>query len=717
MQQTKEISNYEEFIIKIEEYIKDYKEKDIIEKAYHYALKHHQGIKRLTGEEYITHPLNVAYILTDYKVDYQTLTAALLHETINNGTGSIEEIDNIFGCDISGIVNTVTTLNKLKLTDDTEGSYIHMRKIIVGLSEDVRVLLIKLADRLHNLRTANVLSDKKQKYKAYETLNVFIPIAHRLGINKIKSELEDHCLRYLKPDVYNDILEKLEKTRIEMNKSLLEMQNQISELLNDHNIKFEVYGRVKSIHSIYTKLSTGRSFNDIYDILALRVLVDEESDCYSVIGLLHSKFRFIPKRFKDFISMAKENMYQSLHTTVFGVDNFQYEIQVRTYEMHEIAESGIASHWSYKEKSRTGSQAMMEQRLEMFRNLIESNENESSNESFVETIKEEFLNDSIYVFTPKGDVVELPQKSTPIDFAYRIHSGVGETCVGALVNDNIVSLSHELEDGDIVKIQTNKNSTPNNDWLNFVKTTQAKNKIKAYFSKKHRILYEEKGKELIDKELKRRKLSINETLSDENLNKIIMDLKLKDIDDLYLSVGSLRYTPSYIINLISDDKSNVKEILVDKIMKKQESLNLDNSDVLVEGIDSVKVNLAKCCKPIIGDDIVGYITKGSGVSIHIKDCSNLTDKEERLINVSWNKNTTNEYITDVIIETTRDDNPLLDIIAVTSPKNINIVKFYIIKDGIYNNLRLSLKIKNKEDLDIIMKEIKKLSFVKNIERV
>lgn len=717
MQPEKKITTFEELIIKIEEYIKDSKELEIIEEAYNYAEKHHKGLKRLTKEDYIVHPLNVAFILIDYNVDSTTLAAALLHETINNGTGDITEIKSLFGEEVSYIVDTLSTLNKLKLNDATEVSSINMRKIIVGLTEDVRVLLIKLADRLHNLRTAHVLSEKKRKEKAHETLNVLIPIAHRLGINKIKSEMEDFCLRYLKPDVYKDIVDKLEASRIELHKSLLAMKNEITEVLHDHNIKFEIKGRVKSIHSIYQKLATGRLFNDIYDILALRVLVEKESDCYSVIGLLHSKYRFIPKRFKDFISMAKENMYQSLHTTIFGVDNYLFEIQVRTYEMHEIAERGVASHWSYKEKNKSNSQFMMEQRLEMFRNLIETHENENNNEGFAEAFKQEFLNESIYVFTPKGDVVELPEKATPIDFAYRIHSGVGETCIGAIVNDKIVSLSHSLEDGDIVKIQTNKSSTPNKDWLQFVKTTQAKNKIKAYFSKKDRILYEEKGKELLERELKRRKHTLSETLNEEKLSKILKDLKLKDLNDLYLSIGSLRYTPSYIINLITEDKSNVKEYLVDKIIKKQEIPSTDTSDILVEGIDNIKVNLAKCCKPIIGDEIVGYVTKGSGITIHTKECINIIDTKERLINVSWNEFAKNDYVTDVIIETNRDDNPLLDIITVTSPNNINIVKFYIYKDGIYNNLRLSLKIKTKEDLENIIKEINKLPFVKKVERV
>lgn len=497
-------------------------ELETIKKAYEFAKKEHEGMKRLTGDDFITHPLEVTNILADLNVDNVTIVASLLHEVINNGNSSYEELKDNFGEEVAIIVECVSKINKLELTDENESSAIYLRKVLVGLAEDVRVLYIKLADRLHNMRTNWAINPDKQKAKAHETEAVLIPIAHRLGINSIKSELENLCLYYTKPDVYNDILEKLNKSKDELNANLENMKRDLSNLLNENDIDFEIKGRVKSVYSIYKKLSTGRKWSDIYDILALRIFVNSETDCYTVIGLIHSKYRPVPKRFKDYIANPKENMYQSLHTTVFGDSGDLYEIQVRTYEMDEIAEKGLASHWSYKEKGTKKVQAMMEQKLELFRNIIEAN-SEENDINFEANVKNDILNELIYVYTPKGDVVELPKGATPIDFAYRIHSRVGDTCVGALVNDNIVPLSYELQNNDIVKIRTNKESTPNKDWLNIAKTSQAKTKIKSYFSKKDREQYIEKGKNILERELRKRKLSFN--IIEENTDKICRDRK------------------------------------------------------------------------------------------------------------------------------------------------------------------------------------------------
>ena len=614
--------NFEELVPRLEKR----EQFETIKKAYLYACNEHKGMKRLTGDDFITHPLEVTKILMDLNVDDTTIIASLLHEVINNGNKTYDDLVNDFGEDIAKIVLSVSKINKLELPDNNESSVIYLRKILVGLAQDVRVLYIKLADRLHNMRTNWAINPQKQKQKAEETMSVLVPIAHRLGINSIKSELENLSLYYLKPDVYNDILEKLNETVDELNGYLEEMKESIIDILTDAGIKFEIKGRVKSVYSIYNKLSNGKEWNKIYDILALRIFVEEESDCYQVIGLIHSRFRPMPKRFKDYIASPKENMYQSLHTTVFGIEGHVFEIQVRTYEMDEIAEKGIASHWSYKEKGTKKIQNVMEQKLEMFRNVIESSNNDTDAD-FESKVNADIFSDLIYTYTPKGDVVELPIGSTPIDFAYRIHSRVGDTTVGAIVNDQIVPLSYELKNDDVVNIKTNNNSTPNKDWLSFVKTSQAKNKIKAFFSKQDKEEYIEKGKNILEAELRKRKMAFNEVLTPETIEKLIKDLKVKDLDEIYLSIGSLRFTAGYIINLTKADKHEVDDALFERKLSIPK-INY-KSDILVEGNSDIMVNIAKCCMPIKGDEIVGFITKGQGISVHKKGCSNVPDNSER----------------------------------------------------------------------------------------
>ncbi len=704
----------DDLLKKVEHYIKDTDKLNRIRNAYEYADLAHKDKKRLTGEDYITHPLNVAYILADLNVDDTTIISALLHETINNGEKTIEDLEMEFGKDIASIVAAISKINKLELQDDSDSSANYLRNVLVGLAEDVRVLYIKLADRLHNMRTIWAVSDRKQKRKANETMNVLVPIAHRLGINSIKSELENLSLKYLKPEVYNDILEKLNHTTEELNDVLEEMKESISDILRENGVSFEIKGRVKSVYSIYNKLNNGKKWNDIYDFLALRVFVDKISDCYLAVGLIHSKYRPMPKRFKDYIAMPKENMYQSLHTTVFGIDGHLFEVQIRTYEMDEIAEKGIASHWSYKEKGTKKVQNIMEQKLEMFRNMIESNENDSELE---EKVNNELLNDFIYIFTPKGDVVELPKGSTPIDFAYRIHSKVGDTMVGAIVNDQIVPLSYELQDNDIVKIKTNATSTPNKDWINIAKTTQAKTKIKAYFSKKDRVTYTERGEEILEKEIRKRKLSISEVLSDENIAKIIKDLKLKDLEDIYFSIGSLRYTAGYIINLTTEEKSNVEDALMGKFNNTNALRQINyKSDILVAGTDDILVNLAKCCKPVNGDDIIGFITKGQGVSIHRSDCVNIKDKTERIIDVKWNGDSDHTYPTDVFIEVLSGKNYLVDILSKATMHNILIDSFKTYDNSNKTLYELSIKIKNKDELNKFINSLEMLEFVVKVSK-
>ena len=640
MSKEKDTTTIDDLVVKLKTYITDEKEIESIVSAYEFANKKHAGQFRKSGEPYIIHPINVAIILTTIYADSATIKAGLLHDVLEDTDCTYEEMEELFGSEVTKLVEGVTKLSKIHFSTENEYLIDYYKKIIVGISEDVRVIIIKLADRLHNMRTLWALPETKQKKIAKEALEILAPLGDHLGIHKIKSELEDLSLRYLKPDVFYDIAEKLNKTKLERDKTVYEMMQEVTNLLTDHNIVHEIKGRSKSIYSIYNKLNKGKKFSDIYDLLALRILVDTEQECYLALGLIHSKFRPLPRRFKDYIAMPKPNMYQSLHTTVFGLDGYLFEIQIRTYAMDEVAENGIASHWAYKENkdAKVSMQSTTEQKLQFFKAIMDLNNDKMSSEEFVHSVKDEVLNNNIYVFTPKGDIFELPKGSTPIDFAYKVHTKVGETMVGAIVNNSIVPLNYELKNNDIVKINTNKNSTPSKEWLNIAKATQTKNKIRSYFSKNERELNIERGKYAIEKELRRRKLVFSEFFTEENIAKICDAIKVKDLDEIYLSVGNGKNAVNSVVNVI--DK--YQEIPVPKIVKIT-SKQIE-ADIIVAGIDKVKVNLANCCNPVFGDEIIGYITKGNGISVHRANCHNLAMLDNRTVSVSWNKDTTKETL-------------------------------------------------------------------------
>ena len=687
----------------------------IIRKAYEYAEAKHFGQKRISGDDYILHPLNVALILTEVSADAPCMAAALLHDTIEDCDATYEELEKLFGKEIALLVDGVTKINRINFSSDSDAAAAYQRKILVGLSEDVRVIIIKLADRLHNMRTIGVLSEEKQKRKAKETLEILTPVAHRLGIYKIKSELEDLSLRYLKPDAYFDIVEKLNQKKSERDAAVRKMMDEVSGLLNEHGITHEIKGRSKSIYSIYNKLSKGKSFNDIYDILALRVYVDTEQECYLALGLIHSKYKPVPKRFKDYIAMPKTNLYQSLHTTVFGLDGELFEIQIRTYEMDKIAEYGIASHWSYKENKDASSKDAMEQKLQIFRSIMELNEDTPNTEEFISSVKRDVLSeDVIYVYTPKGDVIELPKGSTPVDFAYKVHSEIGDRMVGAIVNDVIVPLDYELNTGDIIKINTNKASKPSKDWLNFVVTNGARNKIKAYYSRLEKDENIDKGSILLEKELRKENISISDFLSNKNVDLILNELKLDTIDDLYISIALGKYTPQSIIK-ITTKKEELKEDLATKINNsKYNHDKQSNNDVLVEGIADIKTSLSSCCKPLPGDAIIGYITRGSGVTIHRTTCKNILDIDERLINVKWN-DTNKKYPSDIMIHTTTYDN-LLDIITKATALNIIIDSITTINRSDHKVYKMTVLVESKEKLEKFMNDLLNLKFIHKVER-
>ena len=704
----------EDLIEKVKTYDDNVEDLNLIRKAYDYAYRKHFSQKRITGDDYITHPLNVAWILTGVNADSEAVAAALLHDTIEDSDSTYDEIKDLFGENVAKIVDGVTKINRLNFNSDSEQMAANQRKILVGLSSDVRVLIVKLADRLHNMRTLYVLSEAKQKRKAKETLEILTPVAHRLGMYKLKSELEDLSLRYLNPAAYYEVVEKLNLKKTERDAAVGKMIDEVSNLLNEHNIPHEIKGRSKSIYSIYNKMNKGKKFEDIYDILALRVFVNTEQECYLALGLIHSKYKPVPKRFKDYIAMPKTNLYQSLHTTVFGIDGQLFEIQIRTYEMDKIAEYGIASHWSYKENKSIAQKDLMDQKLEIFRSIIELNEDSSTPEEFISNVKKDILfNDSIYVYTPKGDVIELPNGATCVDFAYKVHTEVGDKMVGAIVNDSIVPFDYVLKTGDIIKINTSKLSKgPNKDWLNFAVTTQAKNKIKAFYTKREKDENLSRGEEMLENAFRRKNLPISETL-DKYLTTILDNLKLHDLDDLYLALGSGKYTTSAVMKIITK-----KETPADKLLKKNSSTpkkQTFKNDVLVEGMNEIKVSLSGCCKPIPGDNIIGYITKGSGITIHRSNCKNIIDLDERLINVKWNDEVLKKFPTDLLIYTDTNDN-LLDIITAASTNNLIIDSVTTITKSEFKIYSLTILVENTDKLNNFMKDLNNLRFIKKVER-
>ena len=712
---------YEDLKRNIQTYITDEQELELINHAYNYAAKMHFGVKRLTGEDYITHPLNVALILTGIHADSATICAALLHDVIEDYEVTKEDLEQEFDKEIAFLVDGVTKINRLNFSGDNESVIANHRKILVGLSEDVRVIIIKLADRLHNMRTLWVLPEKRQKYKAKETLDILTPIAHRLGIGGIKSELEDLSLRYSKPDVYFDIVEKLNQSKTERDAMVVDMIENVSKILNEHNIKHEIKGRAKSIYSIYKKLDKGKKWSDIYDLLALRVYVDTEEECYKALGIIHSKYRPIPKRFKDYVAMPKTNMYQSLHTTVFGVGGYLFEIQIRTYEMDRIAELGIAAHWSYKEKGsnvKAGMQDAMEQKLQFFRAIMELKNESNTDEGFVRSVQEDVLKDSIYVFTPKGDVLELPKDSTPIDFAYRIHSDIGDKMVGAIVNNTIVPFDYKLKDNDIVKVNTNKNSFgPNREWINMAKTTQAKNKIKAFFNKIDKEEYLKKGEELLNKELRKKKIAFNDFFTSENTSKILSELKYANIEELYICIGNGKVVPNQVINIITGENATKNDIILKRTKAAEVKPVINKNDIIVEGIDDIKVNIASCCKPIPGDRIVGYITKGYGITVHRMVCPNVSDLEERLISVKWNNQISKKYPTNILIHSTEGQNVLLDIIAKTNSSDVIIQSINSLSSKENFMFDITVLVESKEKLVKFINDVETLPTIINAERI
>ena len=674
---------------------------EMIEKAYNYVKDKLDSIT-------LKHLLNVSYILTEINSSKDTIIPCILSYLFKIQDIKLSDIEKDFNENLSRVALNIYKLENISLSTENDYLVEYYKKVIVGMTEDVRVIIVTLADRVYLMRNLYNKDVEEQKRIAKETSEIFAPLAHHLGIYKLKSELEDLSLRYLKPEVFYDIVEKLNSTKKERDNTINEMMLEVSNLLKEHNISFEIKGRSKSIYSIYNKLDKGRKFSDIYDLLALRILVNKDEDCYLVLGLIHSKFKPIAKRFKDFIAMPKSNGYESLHTTVFGVNNELFEIQIRTYEMNDIAENGVAAHWSYKEHKSAFNLSKTDAKLEFFKAIIDTSKEE--NEDIRSLIKEENNLDNIYVFTPKGDVIELPFGSTPVDFAYRVHTKIGEEMVGALVNNQIVPLNYVLQDGDVIKINTSKLSNgPSEDWLSFVKLTQTKNKIKAFFTKNRKEEIITRGKELLEKELRRKKISFNEFLTPNNISKITKDLKVKDLDSVYFEIGSNNYNSKYIINIIYGDDEVSKDV-VPKIIKNELDIN-------VAGEDHVKVNIASCCLPLPGDDIIGYITKNNGITIHRKSCVNLIHLEDRIVDVKFNEVTKNKYLTNILITLKNNQNKLGDILNKIAGKNIIVDSVHTLYKENIINYKLSLYINNLESLNKLINDLSKIRWVKEVRRI
>ena len=682
---------------------------EFINKYYEQAKNVYAGMKRETGEDYIYHPINVAYILADLKMDPVTIACALIHEAITLGKMTYEEVEEMFGTESANIVNSITKISNLKQTFKINNPEKY-RRIIVGLSENPATLFIKFADRLHNLRTLRVHDKEHQKYIIDETQNIYIPIAHRLGMKKMKSEMEDLCLQYSETEQYNKVLDRINADKEELEKSLAKMKYEIMQVLDHHNIKYEILSRVKSVRGIYNKLKNGKRWEDIYDLLGLRVLVNTVEDCYRVIGLVQSKYQPVPNRFKDYIANPKPNLYQSLHTTVYGEDKRIYEVQVRTYEMDEIAEKGVASHWSYKEKIDGSVKNNLDRILEQFRVLVEVNDIEQNME-FFGNIKEELKRNEIYVYTPKGDIIELPAGATPIDFAYKIHSEVGNTTTGALVNSKMVKLDHELKDGDMVELITQKGHAPSKGWLKIVKTEAAKSRITSYFYKKEREKYIALGHEMLSNECKKKNVDINDIITDENIEKLNNSLGTKDLDDIYFSIATLKYLPSSILNRLEVHEPKKKVLTLNKKDIK------GGNGILIAGSNDILCSLATCCNPVYGEDIVGYITRGYGVKIHSKNCPNIDLNSERIIDAEWESSNENRYTAKLKVYIDDVSDILLKIITLSTKDSIIVDSINLINRNKELFYDISCRVKNINDLHLFIDEINTINSVVKVERV
>jgi GTP diphosphokinase len=697
----------------------------IIKESYELAKDAHEGQFRKSGEPYILHPIQVAGILTELKLDYATICAGFLHDVVEDTKYTLEDIRERFGDDIAVIVDGVTKLDKVKFRSKKQSQAENHRKLFVSIAKDLRVIFVKLADRLHNMRTMKYMREEKQREIASETLEIYAPLAHRLGISSVKWELEDTSLRYLHPAQYFSIVGMMKQKRSAREESIKEACESITSLLGEHNIKAQVNGRPKHIYSIYKKMvKQNKTFDQIYDLLAVRVLVDSVADCYATLGLVNNLWVPIPGRIKDYIAMPKPNMYQSLHTTVIAPDGQTLEVQIRTYEMHEIAEKGIAAHWAYKEGKKVNKDNNFYEKLNWFQKIAENDETEATAESFMESLKVDLLSDKIYVFTPNSDIIELPKGSCIVDFAYAIHSEVGNKMIGATVNDKIEAFDYKLSTGEICDIRTSKNSTgPKRSWLDIARSSQTKSKIKAFFKKAAREENLIKGEILLKDEIKANNFDIDEVLTQENIEIALNRYKFATLEELYVSIGYGGISANKVFARLTEKirkEKQTQEKLEKLVNAEEEKKIVTETGVYVKGVDNILVRLSKCCQPIPGDDIVGFITKGRGVTVHRSNCPNLSEEDKaRLLDVEWVQSL-NARRYSVTLQLHAFDRELLlqNILLTLSESRVEIKKLHSeAKSDKTSVTTIGIYVKNVSECDFMIKKLRQIPDVYSVERI
>lgn len=724
----KERVTRDDFLIQVQTYITNAVDYKNIVRALDYATEKHEGQFRKSGEPYIIHLINVGYILATLHVSPVTLQAGLLHDIIEDCGISKDTVASEFSPDIANLVESVTKIGNIKFKDEKEYLAENHRKILIAMAKDIRVIYIKLVDRLHNMRTLEYQPEYKQITISNETLSVYAPIAHRLGISEIKNELEDLSFQYLDKQEYYDIAKKVELRKNQRDIQVQNMIEDMSGLLIQHNIPHRIFGRSKHLYSIYKKMVTkNKRFDEILDLLAIRIITEDEVSCYEILGYIHAKYRPIPGRLKDYIAMPKMNMYQSLHTTIVGDDGYIFEVQIRTEEMDQIAERGVAAHWRYKEgdsMSAKENQREIEEKLSWFRDLDLLSDDYDDASGYMESLQRDVFEANVYVMTPNGRVIDLPNGSTPIDFAYRIHSEVGEATVGSIVNGTLVPLNTELKTGDVVQIKTTKNNPgPSEDWLKFVKTNRARNKIKQFFLRKEaesRQTMITKGEQIFKEELKKRELDEKEFMTKAKLEPILSQYNFKNTDDLMYAIAIKSLSLAKVF-----EKLNVKPKLFSEFGKifqqpEPQRRKISKSGIKVEGVESMMISIAQCCSAVKGDEIVGYITKGKGVKVHRRDCPNIVNEKNRLIDVEWDEDFEGgTYEVTLSIKCYDRQFLLSDIVTITSQNKTTMtyVSAALEDDKIHTTVTLRVLVKNSSDLRVLMTNIKKLDSIIDVERM
>ena len=724
--------NKEEALKEFMDYVHSYlgdDECDQIMKAFTLADKAHEGQFRASGEPYIMHPLAVAEILAHLQIDHITLMAALLHDVVEDTEYTKEDIEKLFGSEVAFLVDGVTKLNQFQYETKEDRQMENYRKMILAMAKDVRVVVIKLGDRLHNMRTLKHMRSDKQKRIAKETLEIFAPLAHRLGIFNVKWELEDLSFRYLEPDKYYDLVDQMKQKRQAREDIVNDTMAQLTKALGEAGIKADIKGRPKHFYSIYKKMKKdNRDLSQIYDLLAVRVIVDTVPDCYAVLGIAHSLWKPLPYRFKDYISMPKSNMYQSLHTTVIGTMGQPVEIQIRTWEMHRVSEYGVAAHWRYKEGNK-GADKEFDQKVAWLRQVLEWQDTSNPKE-LVNALKLDVFSGEVFVFTPKGDVVKLPIGSVPLDFAYRVHTDVGHRCVGAKVNGKIVPLDYTLQNGDIVDIITSKTGKPSLDWLNIVGSSESKNKIRNWFKRENKEENIEKGLEALEREAKRLNYSWKELCAENRIQQVVKQLKSNTEDEMYAACGYggipvstvlLRLVELYKKSKEHEESRKTTEQIIEKLKVQGAKKAKNGTGVLVKGEPGVMVRMAKCCNPVPGDDIIGYITRGRGVSVHRSDCTSLghtPEDLERMIEVSWDEASSESFHVGIDIQAYDRSGILMEVMAVLSELKITITNMNakVLENTKNVIINIVVEIRDISQLDFVMTKLRRIREVYTVQR-